>query len=182
MIARVLLLFALPLAAAAQQSDYVSDRISGIEAGIVCSPPTIGLEAAPGTVAGATEIFDERPDFISNGRLVPAVRGISFGVVSISAGDPIDPVTFRVVHPPFIGLGVTEQSFETRIGPAGSPGATYYGFDEPYELVHGPWVMEAWDGDSLLYRVHFTVAPPSAVPELAGLCGFEELLSLAVPM
>ncbi|KPP90559.1 MAG: protein of unknown function containing DUF3859 domain [Rhodobacteraceae bacterium HLUCCA08] len=179
MIVRALILAALPLASAAQQADFVSDRIATLEAGIVCSPPTIGMDSAPDTVAGATEIFEDRPDFISNGRRVPAVPGISFGVVSTSATGAIDPVTFRVIHPPFTGLGVTEQSFQTRIGPATTPGATYYGFDEPYELVHGTWVMEAWDGDDLLYRVQFTVVPPAAVPDLAGLCGFEDLLSLA---
>jgi hypothetical protein len=33
-----------------------------------------------------------------------------------------------------------------------------YGFDDAWELVPGPWVLELWDGDRLLASKTFTIA------------------------
>ncbi|KPP90558.1 MAG: protein of unknown function containing DUF3859 domain [Rhodobacteraceae bacterium HLUCCA08] len=182
-----LAILALPVALAAQETvpeagDYISPALGHFEAGVFCAPPTEGAEPAPDTVAGMTHVVTEAPDFVSHGRSVPAVPGVGFGATTGFKG-PFgrDGIEMRVTHPPFPGLGATRQSFETWIGPAADPGITFYQFDHDYELVTGDWVMEAWDGDSLVYRLVFTVVPPELLPDLAGICGYEDLLGMAGP-
>ena len=72
--------------------------------------------------------------------------------------------------------GATEQTFGTTISGL-DQSLTFYQFDVDYELLVGPWVMEAHYNGETLYRVAFDVVPPAAAPELTRVCGFEELLS-----
>lgn len=179
-LALVPLCLAVPLAAQQDGADaeFVSPLLGTFEAGIFCAPEPMGERDAPGTVAGTTHIVDEPPAFASHGRLVPAVLGVGFGAVAgLKGAFGVDGVTMQVTHPPFPGFDATEQSFETWIGPAANPGITFYQFDYGYELAVGDWVMEAWAGEELLYRLTFTVVPPEMLPELAGICGYEHLLS-----
>jgi len=37
--------------------------------------------------------------------------------------------------------------------------------------------MQALSGDTVIYATEFDILPPDEVPELAGICGFENLLS-----
>lgn len=157
--------------------EIISDQLGHFEAGILCAPPTTGVQEAPDTVAGTTHIVDEAPEFVSHGRAVPAVIGVGFGAVAgFKQGIGIDGVQMRVTHPPFADSGATEQSFETWVGPAADPGVTFYQFDYTYELAVGDWVLEARLGDEVLYRLNFTVVPPEMLPDLAGICGYEHLI------
>jgi len=109
---------------------------------------------------------------------VPAVLGIGFGVRAGIAGPVgIDNVIMQVTHPPFTGTGATQQSFATSIGAEETPGVTFYQFDYGYELALGEWIMTAVSGEEVLYEVTFNVVPPSALPELADVCGYIDLLS-----
>ena len=164
--------------ALAQGSDRVTDAIGLLEAGVICAPPSIGTREAPDTVAGTTHVIEDVPPFVSTGRVVPAVLGIGFGVRAGMAGDVgQDGVTMTVTHPSFAQSGATEQSFTTYIGPQDTPGVTFYQFDYGYELALGEWVMTASVGDVMLYEVTFTVVSPTALPQLADVCGYEDLLS-----
>ena len=167
----------LPLAAAAQDARILSDRISAFETGVICPPPSVGERIAPGTVAGVTHIIEEEPPFVSASHRVPAVLGIGFGTKAQSADAfGIDAVTVTVTHPPMGPEGVTTQSFETFIR-GDSPSLSFYQFDYDYELLVGDWTMQAAKDGEVFYSASFRVVPPAMVPELASVCGYEDLLS-----
>jgi len=162
----------------AQAADQLSEEIGFFESGVICAPLSIGTRDAPDTVAGTTHVIEDAPPFVSNGRVVPAVLGIGFGVrAGMSSTIGQDNVIMQITHPPFSGSGATQQSFITSIGPEDAPGVTFYQFDYGYELAIGEWVMMAIAGETVLYEVTFNVVPPSALPELADVCGYIDLLS-----
>jgi len=172
-----LLLISLFLAAPALAQEVVSSRVAVFEAGILCAPDSVGTREAPGTVAGTTHIVEETPPFVDEGRMVPAVLGVGFGVrAGFDSSFGEEDILIRVTHPPFAGTGATEQSFFTYIGGLNDPAITFYQFDYDYELALGTWTFEALSGDDLIYRTVWTVVPPNTLPELAGICGYMELL------
>jgi hypothetical protein len=157
--------------------DYVSPQLSVIDVGIICAQEIVGLNDAPGTVAGSTNIIEGEPDFISSERFVPAVLGVGFGVKSQAQSVlGIDSVTMTVTHPPMGADGTTVQVYGTAISGRGTS-LTFYQFDYNYELVLGHWQMEASVDGEVIYRVGFDVVEPDAMPQLANACGFEDLLS-----
>ena len=171
----LLCLMAAPAVAA--PADVTGPLIGSLESGIICPPPSVGESLAPGTVAGVTHLVEENPPFVSMSDRVPAVIGIGFGAKSMTADlFGLPDVTMTVTHPPMGKDRVTQQSFQTRIDGT-APSLTFYQFDYPYELVRGRWTMEAQRDGELLYRVAFDVVDPKDAPELARVCGFEELLS-----
>ena len=169
----------LPVAALGQtaQPDKVGLMLANHQAGIICAPPSMGTAPAPDTIAGTTHLINEEPEFVSTKRRVPAVLGIGFGVKSQAfdvAGIP--EVTMTITHPEMGKTSATSQSYPTRIS-GEYPSLTFYQFDFNYELVTGLWQMEASQGGTIIYRTTFEVLPPEQVPELATICGFEDLLS-----
>lgn len=166
------------VAVSGQEDDFVSPMLAFYEAGVLCAQEGGTVRDAPGTVAGTTHVVEDAPPFVSEGRFVPAVIGIGFGVRAGLAGPfSQDGVVMSVTHPPFAGSGATEQSFVTNIGAQDSPGITFYQFDYGYELALGDWTMSASYGGVTFYETTFTVVPPQALPQLAGVCGYLDLLS-----
>ncbi len=162
---------------AAAPSDRISPAILALKAGIICAPQVIGTNPAPDTVAGVTNIVEGDPQFISNGRQVPAVIGIGFGLKAQAAGGGnLYDVTVTVTHPPMGDAGITQQTYPTAIS-GNALSMVLYQFDFDYELVQGPWIIEAATGDEVLLRVAFEVVAPQMVPQLSAVCGFENLLS-----
>ena len=162
------------VSASAQNADVISPMIGFLEAGVLCAQDGGVAREAPGTVSGTILSVESAPDFISTGRTVPAVIGVGFGVRSGVAGDlGVEGVTMTVTHPPFAGTGTTEQSFTTYVGTELAPGITFYQFDYGYELALGEWTMTA----TVLYELDFVVVPPTALPELADICGYADLFS-----
>jgi Domain of unknown function (DUF3859) len=159
-----------------QTIDQLNPRLSSFKAGIFCAPKVVGTAPAPDTVTGFTNIIDNTPPFVSSGRNVPAVLGMGFGVLAGSKDQMLLDVLIVVTHPPMGDTGVTRQSFYNEITSFGDS-MTLYQFDYAYELVEGPWTITATQGDEVLFRAGFTVVPPAMVPELAGVCGYEGLLS-----
>lgn len=160
----------------AQSIDQLGPLMSAFKAGIFCAPTVVSTAPAPDTVAGVTNVIEEVPPFVSAGRNVPAVLGMGFGILSGSKQGMLLDVLVVVTHPPMGDDGITRQSYYTQITNVGES-MTLYQFDFDYELVQGPWTITATQGDDLLFRAGFTVVPPQQVPELAGVCGYEELLS-----
>lgn len=157
--------------------EKTHSSITHLESGIICAPPATGESAAPNTIAGTTHIVEDAPPFISNSHRVPAVIGIGFGVKSMtSTSGGEDDVLMTIWHPEMGADRVTVQSFQTRISDL-SPSITFYQFDFDYELLPGDWMMEASKGGHILFRRSFKVLEPEDVPELAAVCGYEELLS-----
>ena len=171
---RICLLALMPAAFLAQP-DKISTQIAQFEAGVICAPPTTGVSKAPDTVAGTTHLIEVDPPFVSLKRRVPAVIGIGFGVKAVGVTD-IEAVSITVSHPKMGDAGTTRQSYESHISGVG-PSLAFYQFDFDYELRVGVWQIEARQGDTVLYRADFDVLPPAQVPELAGVCGFQDLLS-----
>lgn len=160
----------------AQSIDQLGPLMSSFKAGIFCAPKVVSTEPAPDTLAGVTNVIEEVPPLVSSGRNVPAVLGMGFGILSGSKQGMLLDVLVVVTHPPMGDAGVTQQSYYTEITNAGES-MTLYQFDYAYELVQGPWTITATQGDELLFRAGFTVVSPQQVPELAGVCGYEGLLS-----
>lgn len=159
------------------QPDMVSSKIALHEAGIICAPPTTGLSDAPETVAGTTHLIDIEPAFVSTKRRVPAVIGIGFGIKAQAASPlGLPDITMSISHPEMGKQRVELQAFGSSISGT-EKSLTFYQFDFDYELVTGFWQMEASQGDEILYRTTFEVLSPDQVPELAQICGFENLLS-----
>lgn len=165
-----------PVVGLAQSIDQLSPQIASFRAGIFCAPVVIRTEPAPDTVAGVTNIIEDVPPFVSNGRNVPAVLGMGFGILAGAKRTMLLDVLIVVTHPPMGEAGVTRQSYYSDITNVGES-MTLYQFDYDYELVQGAWTITATQGDEVLFRAGFTVVPPQQVPELAGVCGYENLLS-----
>ncbi len=173
-------LLALPASLAAQDlpPDYTAPGIASLEAGVICAVEPLRVDPAPDTVSGTKHVIDELPPFVSTGRLVPAVRGVGFGV-SARAADPlgIAGATMMVTHPPMGDAGATRQSFPTGI-PGDEPGITFYQFDYGYELLPGRWTLTTISAEGeILFSVPFDVVPPESLPQLAEVCDYEDLLS-----
>lgn len=174
----LLLTVMLCLATTSARAEFTtSPTIASLTAGVVCAPEPIGSSPAPGTLAGVTHIIAEEPEFVSNTRKVPALLDIGFGVKA----QTVDPegtasVTILLTHPEMGESNVTEQTFVTSINGT-DPSLTFYQFDFAYELVLGTWAFTAMSDDELLYTVSFEVVDPRLVPELAGVCGYLDLLS-----
>ncbi|MCF7698186.1 DUF3859 domain-containing protein [Loktanella sp. M215] len=172
-----LCLMSCPAALVAQGATMTSPAIASLETGVICPPPSVGESEAPGTLAGTTHLIEEEPPFVSKSNGVPAVIGIGFGAKSMTADlFGLQDVTMTVTHPPMGKDGITSQTFQTRIDGT-EPSLTFYQFDFAYELVQGEWQMEASKDGDILFRTTFEVVAPGTVPELARICGFEDLLS-----
>ncbi len=158
--------------AAAEDNIYTNpDLVDGFEYGLVCDTRVVGTTAAPDTDMGEINIIAGNIEFSTHGTLVPAIPDLSFGMKVSAAGDTqLDDITFRVTHPPHIGTGTTQQSWEGFIE-ANRLSAQLYSFDQPSELVTGIWTFEAYQGDTLIYRIPFTVIHPDDAPTyLKNLC------------
>ena len=164
-------------ASPAMAQDVISPQLFGFEAGVICAPDIIGTQPAPDTVAGVTNSLDVDPPFVSTGRRVPAVLGVGFGVKAMALDvEGLSPVTMTITHPAMGPKRIKTQSFATRIT-GDDPSLTFYQFDFAYELLPGTWSTEATFEDTLIYRTSFKVVPPNQIPELAAICGFEDMLS-----
>lgn len=180
-----LLLSAAAGPARAQESSldpYIDEEVMAeVTFGLNCAVEIVGSMDAPGTERGSVDVFDTSPEIDPQGQIVPALKGMGFGVRARAAdGHSVTGATFRVTHPPFPTSGTTLQSWSASyVSRAFS--THLYRFDYPYEMVTGTWIMEAWDGDRLLYRIPFTVVPPEAYPGADSLCDPAGLLSALPP-
>lgn len=176
----ILIMLLMPLCAVAQVAllpDRTNSSIAELQVGVICSPPSTGEAIAPGTVAGTTHLIADNPPFIARTNRVPAVLGVGFGVKSMTSDSAgLTDVTFTITHPPMGPQSATSQSFNTSISGTGLS-LTFYQFDFDYELLPGFWQMAASKDGALLFRTTFEILAPQAMPELAQVCGFEELLS-----
>lgn len=155
-------------AMAAPEGPQFGPQIATLEVGVFCALQTMDQMPAPGTVSGwihvpMSEIRFHWPDR----QIVPAALGLAFGVRATgSAGWASIDAEARVTRPG----RATAEVWDTGFSDAGSSLA-FFRFDTPEELLPGLWVMEAWDGDTRLYRVEFEVVPASALPEIVDACG-----------
>ncbi len=151
-------------ASATETGIYTNpDLIAEIEYGLICNAQITGTTDAPDTDSGSVNILSGGVTFTSHSIIVPAILGVSFGVKSRTGQGPIEDVTIRVTHPPLIGTGTTEQSWQGYMQ-SSQLLAQLYKFEFPSELALGTWTISAYKGEVLLYSVPFTVVSPANAP------------------
>ena len=171
-----MLVLSLTVAALAQgalaDADVTGDPgvFSRIEAGIVCAAENGRREPAPGTRLGYVYMVGGDLTLGLSTRRVPALPGLSFGVLATAAeGNEALGVTIIVTHPPMGAEGSTRDTWESNFF-AGSPTASFFRFEYPEERVPGEWTIQAVAGDRVLYSARFEVVHPAAMPDFVDPC------------
>ena len=178
MIRAALLLLALAAGTGAHAQGIEADEeaVGAVEAGIFCAERTGERTPAPETVSGFVEVVGEI-ELRARTFTVPASPDLSFGYrAEILADEPGAVQILR--HPPFRGIGTTEQR-TSAVLTGGAPRYALYTFDHAYEMVEGPWSFEVVQGGRTLLRVAFEVVPAARAPQFVGLCAGPPQISRA---
>lgn len=165
--AAALALLALAGAAGAQGIEADGEVFGPVEAGVFCAKKTGERVEAPGTVSGFIDLVGG-VELVARTLVVPMAPGLTFGYRAAVLADAPDAVQV-VSHPPFPGVGATEQAMPAPLA-RGATRLGLYSFDHGYERVSGPWTFEIRRGEERLLGVRFRAVPPEAVPHLVGLC------------
>jgi len=164
-VAALILGSALARAALAQaEPPFAAPGIVLENIGIYCRPEINGTEAAPDTALGYINLMETPPNFAYRQTEVPARLGISFGVQLVADRDMAN-VRVLTWKP-----GATSPESWTTDIIAGEHKMRGFVFEYADELILGPWQMEAYDGDLLLYRVTFQVLPGTELPSVTSDC------------
>ena len=156
-------MLALPLQAD-PAPPFVAPGVTILDLGVYCRPGSMTREDAPGTTLGYIQKLEKVPDMAFRQQEVPARIGVHFGIVVVTDRD-IAGVRAETRIP---GAGQPEVWFTDHT--AGLPRTRGFVFEYEHELVPGPWVMEAYDGSTLLYRVEWQVMPGSQLPGVSSDC------------
>lgn len=138
-----------------------------IDWGIVCAEDSGQREPAPETISGFIDIYAGEPWIGLRTRRVPALHGLSFGVIAWGRG--VEGVTITVTHPPMQPSGTTRQSWPAAFA-AGEGAANFFTFDIPEEEVPGLWRFTAVKDGTVVYETAFEVVPPAALPDFVDPC------------
>ncbi len=109
--------------------------------------------------------------FLAHTSDIPATLGTEFGLqyrVNSTPKGALFEVNSVVLFPEG-GLvdrkgKVYKQATETFKIPIGEPSFYGFGFDEPWEIVPGKWVIQIWHNNSRLLQRTFNVVPPEGTP------------------
>lgn len=142
----------------------VSAQIAAIRVGALCQPLAKRTEPAPDTALGYISIAKGAPQISVETQAVPDAIGLAFGVMVVPARS-IAQVRLKTFRPGQAAPDVFYSTFTQ-----GKERVHYFSFEFPQEQLPGPWRMEAWDGDALLYRVEFDVLPEEALPDMVARC------------
>jgi hypothetical protein len=159
----VALVLALPLRAD-PAPPFTAPGVTIVDLGVYCRPGTTTREEAPGTTLGYIQKLPGLPAMAFSQQTVPARIGVHFGVIVATDRD-IPGIRAETWKP---GATTPEVWFTDHI--ADTPRARGFVFEYPEELIPGPWVMEAYDGDTLLYRVEWQVLPGNQLPGVSSDC------------
>jgi hypothetical protein len=150
--------------ASAQQGRL--ERIEILQSGLYTGS-IVRQESSLGTPTGKAVIID-KPSFYSDAARVPALAGIRFGFQYRLVGSPPgrDVPLRGVWHIPAPGItnpvsgNTYRQSARDFTAPIGDTQIHGYGFDQPWEIVEGDWILEIWHANRLLASRTFLVKPP----------------------
>ena len=143
---------------------FVAPGVSIVDLGVYCRPGTTTREDAPGTTLGYIQKLPEMPVMAFRQQDIPARIGVHFGVIVVTDRDILGMRAETWVP----GAATPEVWFTDHI--AGTPRARGFVFEYDRELIPGLWVMEAFDGDTLLYRVEWEVLPGDQLPGVTSDC------------
>lgn len=142
--------------------------VSSLEVGIFCALQAMDQAPAPGTLSGWIHVPDGEIAFHWPDRqIVPAAIGLAFGVKSRLAPGTFAAYGEMRVYRPGLATPETWASAFSNLDDS----IAFFRFDTPEELIPGIWRFEAWDGETLLYKVEFEVVPAAALPEIVDACG-----------
>ncbi|GHF68386.1 DUF3859 domain-containing protein [Seohaeicola zhoushanensis] len=164
----------LPLPLSAGGVEHRADTLLKLEFGAFCQLASVDSVEAPDTLAQRVDLLPVTPPIRWHGPVVPAKAGLSFGVRTETGGLQMYPVTIEVTHPPFLGSGMTHQSYVTTLG-GDDASINAYSFDLPEEMVTGTWTIRALFGGEPLYVVSFEVVRPEDAPWIGQDCGADYL-------
>jgi hypothetical protein len=142
----------------------MSAVIRTMQVGVLCQPRALRTEPAPDTELGYITIAEGKPQIAFAQQVVPDAIGMSFGV-SVIPTRSIAVVRMETYRP-----GQTDPDSFSGVFIAGEEQFHFFSFEFAREQLPGLWRMEAWDGDSLIYRVEFEVVPEGAMPDLVARC------------
>jgi Domain of unknown function (DUF3859) len=159
----------LPLLASASGAALAEGPLKVTEVGIFCPYERNGSVVAPDTVMGTVDLIDDQPVDVHSTR-VPAYLTLAFGArYRLVDGQPDQPATIVITHPPMGPDGITRQSWDMTLR-AGDDGLSTYRFDRPDELVLGEWTLQVQvEGRSLMSQ-SFSVVPPAQAPTAIDMC------------
>ena len=130
------------------------------------TPPDVSCVPEPlAANAGTLKSVDYK--FVSKTTVVPARRGVGFGIEYRVRGAPKDvKVPLRMVtifpsgglHNPKTGKTVLRNEYVEE-KPVGALLLKGYTLDDDWEVVPGTWTFQIWFGDQLLAEKVFTVTP-----------------------
>lgn len=143
---------------------FTAPGISIVDLGVYCREDTTGKEDAPGTSLGYIQRLSGTPAIAFRQQEVPARIGVHFGVIVRTDRDILG-IRAETWLP---GATAPEVWFTDHY--ADTAQARGFVFDFEHELIPGPWVMEAYDGDTLLYRVEWEVRPGDQLPGVSSDC------------
>ena len=151
----------------AQGVEADPDGLEAVEVGIFCTEETGERRAAPGSVSGHSNVVSGI-ELRARTTVVPISPDLTFGFEALAVEDAPGAI-MRITHPPFRGIGATEQWFNLAVLDGGVVHGLY-SFDEDREMVEGPWRFEVADGDRVLLSVVLRTVAASEAPQLMGLC------------
>jgi hypothetical protein len=157
------LLLAAPALAKPDQ-PRVAASVEIHQVGVICEPTDFDLLEAPQTQGGSVRTFDGAPNFVTKGQTVPALPGISFGVLFTVAHD-VPKLRYMISLPDWNRRDIWEIS--TTANRLNHQGYTH---DPDAPPEPGIYLLEAWDGDTRLYAIEFEVIPADQMPGIASIC------------
>jgi hypothetical protein len=142
------------------------DRIEITQSGMYTAS-IVHRDSALGTPTGKATLL-EKPNFYSDNARVDAQLGIRFGFQYQLVGSPAGrEVRLRGVwHIPAPGItnpangNVHRESTREFTAVIGDTQIHGYGFDQPWEIVEGDWVLEIWHGERRLASRTYSVKLP----------------------
>ncbi len=158
------LIWLLALCASPALAEVTPPAITALRSVILCSPARKHSEPAPGTEAGFIDVPDEPLTIVREGKAVPLVLGMGFGVAITPARD-LGGIRMLSYRP-----GRAQPDTYVSAFTAGEESTNFFSFDTEEELVPGTWTFEAWEDTDLLYRVTFDAVPADAMPDLVAAC------------
>lgn len=169
---RILAPFLLVATPALADSHLTADpaSFSWIGAGVLCAAESSTREAAPDTRLGFIDLVEGEITLGLDTATIPAIPGLSFGVVAdVAEGAGRFGVTIVVTHPPMGTDGTVRESWVTDFV-SGESTANFFRFDLPEERVPGDWTLQAEQDGQVFYTARFRVVDPASLPGFSDPC------------
>ena len=166
----LLFLSLLTASAAAETGSFSKPPLVDLEFGVMCDVRPTDSIPAPGTVSGVLNLIDEDRQIDVVTQAVPAELGLSFGIrVRLAPEAERALLDVIVTHPPMGDKGQEVEAWVDNVAP-GSLTLNLFSFEEPFELIEGPWLFQLRHEGDVVAEQSFLVTPKGTVPEVQQTC------------